>query len=281
MKSDSMYLAFVMVLFCMLVSLFAQDEEQKEPQFGWKKKVVGNLNLTQNQFDNWTTGGENSWSWQLELLADFTEDQKNYNWANSGKLFYGRTKLGDQEARKAADEIKLESVFSYKLNEILNPYISLTALTQFTAGYNYSIDPKVQTANFMDPGYFTQGLGMLYKPGEVFKTRLGASVKETVTDKYADLYAGGEKFRVEAGAESVTDLSIKMSELILFTSKLQLFSTLNRVDEIDVDWDNLFSAKISEYINVSLNIRIFYDKDITVKRQLKQTLAVGLSYSFI
>jgi hypothetical protein len=281
MKAVSIYLAFIMIMFCMRITLFAQNEEQKEVEFGWKEKVVGNLNLTQNQFDNWTAGGENSCSWQLELLADFTEDQEKYNWANSGKVSYGRARLGDQEARKAADEIKLESVFSYKLNEILNPYASLTALTQFTAGYDYGVEPKVKTSNFLDPGYFTQSIGILYKPNDELKTRLGPSVKETVTDKYADLYAAGEKFRVQVGAESVTDLSLKMSELILFTSKLQLFSTLNRFDAVDVDWDNLFSAKISEYINVSLNIRLFYDKDITAKRQLKQTLAVGLSYSFI
>ena len=281
MRGEYLYLVFVIVLCGMWNTLFAQGEEQKEPEFGWKKKVVGNLNMTQNQFDNWTTGGEDSWSWQLEMLADFSQDQEKYNWANSGKLSYGRTKLGNQEARKAADEIKLESVFSYKLNELLNPYASVTALTQFTSGYDYGVEPNIKTSKFLDPGYFTQGLGVLYKASEEFKTRLGASIKETVTDKYADLYALGDKFRVEVGAESVTDLSVQMSELILFTSKLQLFSTLKRFDEIDTDWDNLFSAKISDYITVSLNIRIFYDKDITPKRQLKQTLAVGLSYSFI
>ena len=269
------------ILLIMLVNLFAQDEEKKEPEYGWKKMVVGNLNLTQNQFDNWSTGGENSWSWQLELLADFTEDQINYNWANSGKLAYGRTRLGEQEARKAADEIKLESVFSYKLNSLLNPYVSVTALTQFTAGYDYGMVPKVETSNFMDPGYFTQSLGMLYTPADMFKTRLGAASKQTVTNKYPDIYANGEKFRVEVGAESVSDLALKMSESILFTSKLQLFSNMKGVNQIDVDWDNLFTGKLSTYINVSLNIRLYYDRDITPKRQLKQTLALGLSYSFI
>jgi hypothetical protein len=115
----------------------------------------------------------------------------------------------------------------------------------------------------------------------VFKTRLGAASKQTVTNKYPDIYAKGEKFRVEVGAESVSDLALKMSESILFTSKLQLFSNLKGVNQIDVDWDNLFTGKLSTYINVSLNIRLYYDRDITLKRQLKQTLAVGLSYSFI
>jgi hypothetical protein len=64
-------------------------------------------------------------------------------------------------------------------------------------------------------------------------------------------------------------------------TKLQLFSNLNRVDEIDVNWDNLFSAKVAEYLSVTLSIVLVYDKDISLQRQLKQTLAVGLTYSFL
>jgi hypothetical protein len=113
------------------------------------------------------------------------------------------------------------------------------------------------------------------------KTRLGVALKETITDKYADIYANGEKNRVEFGTESVTDINAKLSENVLFTSKLELFSRLNRFDEVDVNWDNLFTAKITQYINVSFNLRLFYDKDITARRQLKQTLAVGLTYNFL
>ena len=133
----------------------------------------------------------------------------------------------------------------------------------------------------MDPGYFTQSIGVEIKPNEQLKTRLGAAAKETITKTQvaADTYADGEKPRVEYGAESVTDAEFKFNEILLYTSKLELFSTLNRFDEIDVTWDNLFSAKVTKYITASLNIKLFYDKDISAKRQLKQTLAVGLSYT--
>jgi hypothetical protein len=79
--------------------------------------------------------------------------------------------------------------------------------------------------------------------------------------------------------ESVTDISYKFNEILLYTSKLELFSNLNRIDEIDVTWDNLISAKLSKYLTASLNVKLFYDKDISTRRQLKQTLAVGLSYT--
>jgi hypothetical protein len=46
-------------------------------------------------------------------------------------------------------------------------------------------------------------------------------------------------------------------------------------------WDNLFSAKVAEYISVSFNFKLYYEKKISLKRQLKQTVAVGLTYSFL
>ena len=90
-----------------------------------------------------------------------------------------------------------------------------------------------------------------------------------------------EKTRIEYGAESVTDLEYKVSENILFKSKLEMFSNLVALNEVDVNWDNLVTAKVSEYINVSFNLNLFYDRNISKSRQLKQTLAVGLSYSVL
>ena len=259
----------------------SQDTEEKKPEYGWKNEGVANLNFTQNKFDNWSQGGEDSWSWQLDVNAKFVNDQEKYNWSNSLKISYGKTKVGDAGSRKSADELKFESVYSHKMSPYVNPYIALSGLTQFTDGYDYSKDPKVQVSGFMDPGYFTQSAGLGIEPNANIKTRLGAALKETITssDTAAIIFANGEDMRVEYGAESVTDINYKFNEILLFTSKLELFANLQRIDEIDVNWDNVFSAKLSKYITASLNIKLFYDKDISEKRQLKQTLAVGLSYT--
>lgn len=263
-------------------SAFAQEkEEEKKPDYGWKNEVIGILNFTQNQFDNWAKGGENAWSWQMDINAKFINDQEKYNWATSGKISYGKTKVGDSDAKKAADEIKLESVYIYKMGIYINPYVAATGMTQFTDGYAYTDTSKMAISSFMDPGYFTQSLGVGIDLNKNIKTRLGAALKETVTDKFSDTYADGESMRLEYGAESVTDAKVQVSENILYTSKLALFSNLKGVDEIDVDWDNVFSAKVSTYITVSFNFKLFYDKDVSAKRQLKETLAVGLSYTLL
>jgi len=263
------------------ISAVAQDTKEKKPDYGWKNEALGTINFTQNQFDNWKSGGENSWSWQMDINAKFVNDQAKYNWATSGKLSYGKTKVGDSDAKKAADEIKLETVLTYKMGNTINPYAALTGLTQFTEGYDYSTTPASTISAFMDPGYFTESIGVGMEVSKDIKTRLGAAAKETVTDKYSATYGKGETFRTEIGAESVTDAKVQLSERILYTSKLELFSNLKGVDEIDVNWDNLFSAKVSDLISVSFNFKLFYDKDVSVKRQLKETLAVGLSYSLL
>ena len=261
--------------------VYSQEAEEKKPEYGWKNEGIANLSFTQNKFDNWSQGGEDSWSWQLDINTKIADDQKNYNWTNTLKISYGKTKVGDIGARKAADELKLESVYTYKMSLYVNPYLAVTGLTQFTDGYDYSKDPKVKISGFMDPGYFTQSAGIGVEPNTHIKTRLGAALKETITssDTAAIIYADGEETRVEYGIESVTDINYKFNEILLFTSKLELFSNLNRIDEIDVTWDNLFSAKLTKYITAGLNIKLFYDKDISDRRQLKQTLAAGLSYT--
>ena len=249
---------------------------------------MGSLNLTQVSFSNWSQGGEDAFAWQMILDNKFVNDQEQFNWSTSGKFSFGQTKVGDSDSRKSIDEIKIESVFTYKLGTLINPYVAVTGLTQFAAGYQYGDDDsRVKVSNFLDPGYFTQSAGFGIESKHGFKTRLGASFKETVTNDFPVPYTDDpetaeiEKTRTEVGAESVTDFNRQLSETTIFTSKLELFSNLKAFDEIDVNWDNLLTAKISNYFNVSFNIRIFYDKNISSKRQINQSLSIGLSYTIL
>jgi len=243
--------------------------------------------LTQTSFDNWTQGGENSFAWQLNLNFKFVNDQAKYSWANSGKLSYGSTKTGDQDARKSIDEIKLESVYTYKIGKYLNPFVAGTGETQFAPGYDYGTDPKTQVSTLFDPAYFRESFGLGYKPNETIQTRLGGAMKQTITRNYPAPYADDpatteiEKTKTEIGIESVTDLNWKISDNSLLTSKLEFFSALGALDETDVKWDNVFTTKISKYFNVNFNFKLFYDKDISPKRQIKQALAFGLTYTFL
>lgn len=276
------------ILFLFIATCIIHAQEQEEPKYGWQNNIVGTLNLTQVSFSNWSQGGENTFAWQMILDNKFVNDQEKYNWSTSGKFSFGKSKVGDSGTRKSIDEIKIESVLTYKLGTLINPYAAVTGLTQFAAGYQYGDDDsRVKVSSFLDPGYFTQSAGIGIEPTKGFKTRLGLSFKETVTSDFPVPYADDietteiEKTRTEVGAESVTDFTRQLSENTVITSKLELFSNMKAFDEIDLNWDNLLTAKISKYINVNINVRLFYDKNISVKRQINQSLAIGLSYTIL
>ena len=275
-------------------SAIAQEAEKEAPKFGWTESLVGNLNFTQTSLSNWSAGGDDNWNWQLDINGKAVNDQEKINWSNAAKISYGQTKIADQSSRKSADEIRLESVMAYKLGTLINPYVAVTGISQVTSSYTFSEDAngnevKTEISKFLNPGFFTESFGIAIKPIPEFQTRLGLAFKQTVaTDEtFAPAYSDDpdtpelEKVRSEVGMESVSDYSRKVSENILYTFKLAMFSAFSAADEIDVRWDNVLSAKVSKLVAVSFNLQLFYDKDISPKRQLKQVLAAGLTYSFL
>lgn len=267
------------------VAAFAQTGDEEASV--WEKSIVGGLNMTQTGFDNWSAGGENAYAWQLNMSYKFVQDLEKTNWSNSGKFVYGANKTGDADMRKSIDEIKLESVLTYKLGSKINPFVAVTGETQFDAGYDYSGETPNQISAFMDPGYFRESFGVGLNVRKGLGTRLGLSMKQTMTTDYPSPYADDvetvevETVRSEFGAESVTDFSVSISETSSYVSKLELFSAFSAFDEIDANWDNTLTVKISDYMNVNMNLKVVYDKDISVKRQIKQSIAFGLNYTFI
>ena len=278
------HLAVILAL-CMSVVVVAQNEDVVAG--AWQKSVAGGVNLTQNSFDNWAAGGDNAFSWQLNFNYKFEKDAEGFIWLNTGKLAYGNTKTGDADMIKSADEIKVESVFTYKLGASINPYAALTGETQLTESFDYSTSPDTAVSAFMDPGFFRVGLGAGMKVNDMIKTRAGASFKQTVTSAYPrysddpDTPLEVETLRSEFGVESVTDINWLITETSLYTGKLEIFSNFGGLEEIDVNFDNILTVKVSKYVNMNVNIKLLYDKDISARRQIKQTMAIGLNYTFI
>jgi len=266
-------------------ALSAQDAVPAD-SLGWRRQIVGQLNLSQVSFDNWAQGGENSLSWQLVGAGRFRYQQPRYRWESSFDLGYGKAKLGDSGTRKSSDEIRLESVLAYRSGAALDPYAAVSLQTQFARGYRYDNGVAVAISDFMDPGYLTQSVGLSWKPSETFTTRLGGAFKETFTrdfPAYADdkSTTAVEKTRVERGVNSVTELNAEVAHNVLLASKLELFSNLDAFNAIDVNWISSVTAKVSSYINVNLNVRVLYDRDVSVARQLTEALALGLSYTLL
>jgi len=287
--------AIVMLLSTLII--FAQDEEKKEKPIGWINTMIGGLNFTQSSFSNWAQGGENNWTSQLDINGAAEYNQAKYNWLNSLKVQYGVQDVEDVGSRKTVDEIRLESIGTYKVSKYVNPYAALKAESQFSPGFNYDDEGTGnRVSKAFNPLRLTESFGVGYQPTDNFKTRIGFAFKQTLTgeDRFALIYTdadatdGIDRTLSEYGFESITDYQRKVLDNVLFVTKLELFSTFNDidiegvslVDQIDVRWDNTFSSQISKYLSVSFNAQMLYDRNVSAKRQLKQVLAAGLTYTF-
>ncbi len=252
----------------------------------WKKEIVFSFQLAQSSFDNWAQGGEDSLAWQTGLKSKFIRDKKMSNWTHSLDIAYGQSRTENQVSKKTVDEVKAESVYTFKTGHPISPFLSLAGRTQMTAGYTTLEEIRVKTSDFLDPGTFTESAGLGYVRGETFTTRLGAALRETVTRNfpgYADNLETSEieKTRTEFGATSVTEYKHKLGAASLFTSKLDLFSNLKAADQVVVHWDNVLSTQITKLLTFGAEVDLFYDRSISKSRQIKQFLSAGFSYSLL
>jgi hypothetical protein len=267
----------------------AQQDTAKSPVYGWKQSVVGALTLTQVAFTDWAQGGENALAWTVSLVGKSVDDQVKTNWSNSYKFGFGQARIGSQGLRKTDDKIDLETIITYKLGTHVNPYAAATFKSQFAEGFRFdNAGNKTGISKFLDPAYLTQSVGVGYQPIPEVKTRIGAGVREVIASKFASIYTDDattlnevEKSRVDGGLESVTDLEWKLEENLLLTSKLELFAPFNTLDEIIVRSDNTLAAKVSKYVTVNLNVQLINERRITPRTQIKETLAIGLSYTLL
>jgi hypothetical protein len=99
----------------------------------------------------------------------------------------------------------------------------------------------------------------------------------------------------DAGIESVSEADLPLHKNIRFYGKLSLFKALSysKSDElkgtpgenywksIDVNFENSLNAAVTKIISVNLYLQLLYDKEISKKGRLKETLALGLTFRMI
>jgi hypothetical protein len=267
------------------LNIYAQDSSAVKKDTLWVPKGIVGLNLSQVALSNWSQGGQSSVAFTFFSLFGIDYIGDVWKWKNNLKFAYGRTKFGDEEYRTNENELFFESTLIRQLNWAVSPYAGVTAQTAVTNGYNYDSIPAFQLVAFGDPFYLTEAVGFIYDRIPNFSTRLGVGLKQTWADKFYDIYTDDagtpeiEKFKNESGIESVSEYTWPFLENMSYYGYLRLFGTFNDLSVWDVRWDNVITAKINDYINVNFNVLLIYDEDQSIKRQIKEALQLGISYS--
>ncbi len=301
MKNKFSYIMIIIIL--ATVTLFAQgnslfetspkaalqdDTVKKDSVFSpfWTPRAIAGLNVSQLALSNWTQGGDNSITWTVTGDFGYNYRSMSWNFFNSLKVAYGRTKLGTQNFRTNDNDLYMENVLSYKIGWAVDPFFGNTVRTTIAPGYNYNNNQATEIANFFDPGYVTQSLGFTFDKLYSFKTRLGVAVQETFTNRFRqytdDITTSKvEAFKFETGFQSVTTGKVQLAQNLLFNSNLTLFTRFKSLDVWDVRWDNSLVAKVNNWLNVNLNFLFIYQKDQSLTAQMKQALQLGVVYTIL
>ncbi len=238
----------------------------------WNYAFFSAFTLNQTHFSqNWSRGGESSLAGNLDVKVnvDYTHKEKKIRWSNEGRLRYGAIRTEEHGFRTNTDNLEINSKFNTDLRDKLDFSSVFYFKTQVARGYNYPNDEEV-VSRFLNPGAFTVGLGVEYKPYD--KTSLNfspLSYRNTFvldTARISQITHGidpDKRSRQELGGQLVIKNDITILDGLNIVNSIRLFSGyLDEPKNVDVDWEINVEKQISWFFKVSLNLHLLYDDDI-------------------
>lgn len=291
----------VLLASTIMIAIVSIGSASGEP---WDMEIDANLMLTQSAYsDNWAGGETGSISWTLN--SNWLAQKQLHPVARTRstlKLAFGQTHTQDQESRewaspvKSTDLIELESVLHFTLNKLVDPFVAGRVETQF---FDNSDSEKNRHFN---PATFTESLGLtrifIMEEKREWSARLGAALRQHLNRDVLNSETQRRETEVsnDGGLEFVSDFKTPLAkERMTFTSKLTVFRALfySESEELeglpeeeywkspDVDWENTFTASVTDYLMVNLYVQFLYDKQVALGGRLKQSLSMGVTYKLM
>ncbi len=270
---------------------------------GAERSLDLGLNATQSSYSNSWTGGEaGNVTWVANANGIFTEPlSSTITLKNTIKLAFGQTISQDKDDKtwskpvKSTDKIDLESVGLFDIKAYVEPYAAFRFESQFLDASVDSIKRYINPIVMTESGGFARKLYKKDKNDII--TRLGGAIKENIKKVIIDTAAAKTETEssVDGGLESVTDVKLALSDKLGYLGKLTLYKALffskkedfKGTEEedywkaIDINWENSITASISKYVQVQFYFQLLYDKQISKRGRLKETLSLGLTYKML
>ncbi|MGJ8745927.1 DUF3078 domain-containing protein [Polaribacter sp.] len=276
----------IITLFFILVSLTLFSQKKKKDSIP-KWKVNGKMAFLFNQssFSNWVSGGENTIAGNINVNYDFNYRLKNVNWDSRIISSYGLSHLSEKGLRKTSDRFELNSLLGIKSQKLWFFSFFTNFKTQFSTGYNYKKDPKVEVSDLFSPAYLSFGPGMLWKKSNFLHFNIApATSRFTFVN---DDFTG--KFGVEEGDNTAFGLGFNFSlfskfeamENVQIENILAVYSDyLDNPENIDIDYRTNMLFKVNEFISMNITLHTIIDDSASSKIQFSQLFGLGFNYNF-
>ena len=280
-----------------------QVSAQDSAPTGWQQSLIIDMTATQTAYsDSWEGGEAGSFNWVGNVNG---QAEKQYspklNFRSTLKISFGQTFTQDAETKnwskpkKSTDLIDWENLVRFTVGKPIDPYAAIRLETQFQ---DASVPDKKRS---FSPLHLTESFGIAHefykKDKDQILSRFGLALKQTYVKAIVDSSTFETKTisSNEWGFESVTDASLTLSANLKYTSKLSLFKAFSysKKDEvkgtpaedywkaIDINWENIINATVSKIVSVNMYTQLLYDKEVSLKGRLKETLGIGFVFKLI
>lgn len=249
----------------------AEVEPLAEIPVYWNYDFSSTFTLNQTYFSNWSKGGENSFSGLLDVNvgAIYTNTEAKTQWTNKARWNFGTIITDQYGLRTNTDMLEFNSKYNKVIKEKIDFSTVFYMKNQIARGYNYPND-SVVVSKFLNPGTFTIGLGVEYKPFKNTTLNFSplsykntfvldtANIDQTIHGIPAD-----KRARQEMGGQLVITNKASILKDLKISNTVRLFSGyLNKPQNIDLDWEINLEQKINWYSSVTLNVHMIYDDDV-------------------
>ena len=237
------------------------------------------------QFENWTAGGDNTFSGLATLFAHHRYKVSKFTHDLTVNARYGMNYI-DETPFKNVDELKISEVMSWDIQGSWSYSATLNFRTQFGDGFASRTDQTLISA-IMSPGFLDVSVGFTFAPsGAPYKITLSPIAGNMITMLDERLYEQGLN-GVPAGDRVYSSIgpSINASfDKRFWGEKMRYRSTLyaftNFASPPTCRWDNWLDVTLSKYLSIKLYGVVYYLHSASPKAQYQYSATLGLSYKF-
>ncbi len=292
------------VLFVIMLSAAAIAEQANVDSLislRWQKTMILDITAAQTAYsDSWVGGEAGTFAWVSNLNAKVERRfSQKFNLKSNLRLAFGETTIQDEETKswskpkKSTDLIDWENVATFPLQAFVDPYLALRFESQFL---DASVPAKKRYLNPMKLTY-SGGIARVFYRQEKSEvsSRLGLAVRQIFKNVVANLETleTVDSTQTDGGIESVTDAQLTLSKRVEYIGKLSMYkaffsSQSDKVEgtafegfwkALDVNLENTLKVSVSKIMTVILYNQFLYDKEVTKKGRIKQTMGVGLTFT--
>lgn len=263
----------------------------------WKQERKIGILINQSSFDNWLSGGVNSFSGTLNFDYDLAYENEKLVWISTldAALGYART-TGNDHLNKTEDQLEFNTLVQLKSKRSLNFSSSFNLKTQNVPG-NIFVEEngtleKIKTSGFFSPAYMRFGVGFAYKKDEGIAIQFNPlNARLIVVDGFftQDLseeesffgVAAGKTARWETGASFSLQSELNIAKNIFWKNQLNAVANyLEEIQNIDFDYLTSLNMKVNDYLSAVIEIQMRYDDNALADLQLLQTFGLVVALPF-